>query len=183
MTAKIRKTAVRASDLAILAMMSGADALDSMLVGHTNPVAVLEKVIATFTAYGKDPAELVAKRDLFASAKGNGVKGRKAPIVGETRGYSAQQIGEDGDLFIRLPLNSLPGCSKGDKVNVTFNGASISCELAPKSVTVATSDAATLQGEADADADASNSDDLDTDPVSDEGEALDDSDEGDAESV
>ena len=168
MTVKIRKTAVRASDLAILAMMSGADALDSMLVGHTNPVAVLEKVIATFKAYGKDPADLVAKRDIFANAKGNGVKGRKAPLVGETRGYSVQRIKEDGDLFIRLPLNSLPGCEKGAKVNVTFGATSITCALA------ASTDAPVAEGDADLTSDAADlaegGDDADLD--SDEGEAV-----------
>lgn len=117
-------------DLAILAMMQGVGALDSALAGHTNPVAVLDKVIETFKANGKDTVELEAKRDLFANARGNGVKGRKAPIIGEVRSYSVQRIGDDGDLFIRLPLTTLSGVSKGAKVNVTFGDVGISVALA-----------------------------------------------------
>lgn len=168
-TTKTRKQAVKASDLAILAMMEGVSALDSKLAGHTNPVAVLDKVIATFKAYGKDTADLVSKRDLFANAKGNGVKGRKAPILGETRGYRAQQIvkdGEPGDVFIRLPLGSLNGCAKGSIVNVTFAADRLIVALA--SVAAPVEGAPEASAESDSDDSEADADDL----GSDEGEAL-----------
>jgi hypothetical protein len=150
-----RKKPVTHKDLAILAMMQGVDALDAKLAGHTNPVAVLDKVIETFKANGKDTADLDAKRELFANARGNGVKGRKAPKVGEVRTYSVQQIGEDGDRFIRLPLECLEGVQKGGKVAVTFGADAISVAL------IATSTDESAEGEDLSDD--SDSEDLDDD--------------------
>lgn len=45
-------------------------------------------------------------------------RGRSAPVVGECRKYSAQQL-SGGDAFIRLPLGAL-GVKKGAKVSVSF---------------------------------------------------------------
>lgn len=93
-----------------------------MLVGHTDPVGVLDKVIGTVEAEA-DRADLVEElsdlRQQFIDAKGEpGQKGRKAPTLGETRKYNAQKI-KDGDLFIRLPVGLL-NVAKGTAVSVTF---------------------------------------------------------------
>ena len=119
-----RKSPVTHKDLTILYLTQGADALDPMLVGHTDPVAVLDKVIASLGEMGQDTAALTEKRDIFASAVTVGVKGRKPAKIGEARSYRVQQLGDDGDLFIRLPLSTL-GVSKGDKVECSFQDGKI----------------------------------------------------------
>lgn len=117
---KARKSPVTHQKLTIDALM-GKD-LGPSLVGHTDPVAVLERVIATIEAEANRPdlvEELTLLRDKFADAKGEpGQKGRKAPVAGETRAYSVQKI-KDGDLFIRNPVDLL-GVPKSGKVFVTF---------------------------------------------------------------
>lgn len=131
---KTRKSPVTHQTLTIAALM-GKD-LGPMLVNHTDPVGVLEKVIATVEAEA-DRADLVESltdlRQTFIDAKGEpGQKGRKAPIAGEVRAYNAQQIAgkegkPDGDLFIRLPVGLL-NVAKGKPVFVTFgeDGFSVS---------------------------------------------------------
>lgn len=117
---KSRKTPVTHQNLTIAALM-GKD-LGPMLVGHTDPVAVLAKVIDTVEADADRPdlvESLTALQQKFIDAKGEpGQKGRKAPAVGEVRAYNAQQI-KDADLFIRLPVGNL-NVAKGDSVFVLF---------------------------------------------------------------
>lgn len=117
---KTRKSPVTHQTLTIAALM-GKD-LGPMLVNHTDPVGVLDKVIATVEAEA-DRADLVEEltdlRQEFIDAKGEpGQKGRKAPTLGETRKYNAQKI-KDGDLFIRLPVGLL-NVSKGAGISVAF---------------------------------------------------------------
>jgi hypothetical protein len=125
---KTRKTPVTHQTLTIAALM-GKD-LGPMLVGHTDPVAVLDKVIRTVKTDADRPdlvESLDELRQKFIDAKGEpGQKGRKAPSAGEVRGYRVQKI-KDGDLFIRLPVDLL-GMSKGDEVFVSFdlNGINVS---------------------------------------------------------
>lgn len=124
-----RKTPVTHKDLALLALMQGVDALDPLLASHTNPVDVLGKVRATFEKNGKDCTALDEKIALWTEIKTPGVKGRKPVKIGDSRSYKAQQIGDDGDLFIRLPVNLL-GVSKGQDLRVTFDNGVISVSVA-----------------------------------------------------
>lgn len=121
---KARKQSVTHSALTIAYMLNGANALDPMLVGHTDPVKALDRVIETLEKNGKDPEDLRAKRAIFAASRSTGVKGRKPAKAGDLRPYSVQKVGEDGDCFIRLPLGTL-GVRKGDKVNVAFEDGEI----------------------------------------------------------
>lgn len=129
--ANARKKPVTHKDLAMLALMHGASALSEELKTHSDPVGVLDKVIATFEKNGKDSADLHDLRDIFAEMRTPGVKGRKPVKAGDTRTYKAQQIGDDGDLFIRLPVG-LTGAVKGSDLSATFNDdGSILVRVAP----------------------------------------------------
>jgi len=124
-----RKAPVTHKDLAMAYLMAGAGAkgvaaISPMLANHTDPVAVLDKVIAGLETANQNVAELTTLRDEFADALTPGVKGRKPVAVGQTRAYSVQQIG-DGDFFIRLPVGPL-GVRKGDKVSVDFATGKVS---------------------------------------------------------
>ena len=123
-----RKTPVTHKDLALLALMQGVDALDPLLASHTNPVDVLGKVRATFEKNGKDTTALDEKIAMWTEIKTPGVKGRKPVKIGDVRTYKAQQIGDDGDLFIRLPVNLL-GVSKGADLAVSFADGMISVSV------------------------------------------------------
>lgn len=114
-----RKKPVTHKDLTMAYMMNGISALDSALADHTDPVGVLGKVKATLEANGKDTEEIDEKIAFWTEKRQPGVKGRKPVGVGESRTYSVQQIGEDGDEFVRLPV-SLLGVGKGQKVSALF---------------------------------------------------------------
>lgn len=135
---KSRKAPVTHKDLTntyLMAAMTGdaqsaADALDPLLVNHTDAVGVLDKVINSLSGVaGLDLSPLEAKRQIFADAAGNGVRGRRPPKLGDRKTYSVQQQekedGTMGDLFIRLPLGTL-GVVKGEKVDVYFSADGIS---------------------------------------------------------
>lgn len=105
-------------------LMNGISALDGFLVDHTDPVGVLTKVKATLESNGKDTDEIDDAIELWTARKQPGQKGRKAVQIGESRSYSAQMIGEDGDVFVRLPV-SLLGAVKGNKVSAKFEDGKI----------------------------------------------------------
>jgi len=120
-----RKAPVTHKDLTMAYLMAGGgqkgvDAISPLLANHTNVVDVLDKVIQSLTINGQSATELQDLSDEFAAANTPGVKGRKPVTSGQTRNYSVQQIGDDGDVFIRLPLSSL-GLSKGERVSATFS--------------------------------------------------------------
>ena len=120
-----RKAPVTHKDLTMAYLMAGGgqkgvDAISPLLVNHTNVVDVLDKVIQSLTINGQSATELQDLSDEFSAAMTPGVKGRKPVTSGQTRNYSVQQIGDDGDVFIRLPLSSL-GLSKGERVSATFS--------------------------------------------------------------
>ncbi len=56
-----------------------------------------------------------------AAQSGNG---KAKPAEGEKRTYRAQQLGDTGDVYLRLPLGVM-GIKKGDLVEVAFGGKSI----------------------------------------------------------
>ena len=114
-----RKKPVTHKDLTMLYMMNGANALDKFLVDHTDPVGVLNKVRETLSANSQDTGPIDEKIEFWTEKKQPGVKGRKPVAIGESRTYSVQQIGDDGDEFVRLPV-SLLGLSKGSKVSALF---------------------------------------------------------------
>jgi len=118
---KQRAKPVKATDLAIRAMMQGVDSLDETLASYPQPVELLEKVRKLFEQHGKDCTDLDEKIAIWREAKEPGVKGRKPVSLGETRLYKGQKIGDDGSVFIRLPIDACPGSFKGCDVEVTFN--------------------------------------------------------------
>ena len=123
-TNSARKAPVTHKDLTMAYLMAGGgqkgvDAISPLLANHTDAVGVLEKVIGSLTANKQPASELIDLRDEFAAALTPGVKGRKPVTVGQSRSYSVQQIGDDGDVFIRLPLSTL-GVRKHDKIMATF---------------------------------------------------------------
>ena len=127
-----RKSRVTSKDLVVTYLLSGIADVAHMLADHTSPVATLDKAISEIAERGaKDTSELEGLRDRFAAARGNGQRGRKAARPGETRDFSVQKVGDDGDLFIRLPV-SLLGVKKGNLVRVTFGADSLTVEHAPQ---------------------------------------------------
>ncbi len=55
-------------------------------------------------------------------------RGRPAPVLGASRIYKAQRVGETG-AFIRLPVELL-GCTKGEGVKVSFENGRMIVEKA-----------------------------------------------------
>lgn len=114
-----RKKPVTHKDLTMTYMMKGVNALDPFLADHTDPVGVLGKVRETLVANSQDTDAIDEKIAFWTEKRQPGVKGRKPVAIGESRTYSVQQIGDDGDEFVRLPV-SLLGLAKGSKVSALF---------------------------------------------------------------
>jgi len=120
-----RKVRVTKHDVAVHFLLNGADqALQAMLVDHTNPVKCIDDVIDTIAKREKgnnnktDVSDLRALRNTFASMKGKG-RGASPLRKGTTKQYKAQQVKDQG-LFIRLPVDLLVG-EKGQQVEVTVS--------------------------------------------------------------
>jgi hypothetical protein len=80
--------------------------------------ATFDKAVELVSADPAKASALAALGDELHPA-GTGERGRPAPMLGASRKYRAQQVGDDGDVFIRLPV-SLLGLQKGQDVTVTF---------------------------------------------------------------
>ena len=116
-----RKVRVTAQRVALMALTETVAAVAKL---HNTPGS--EIAPATFDAalelLAGQPAAREALEALRPELFGDstpGERGRPAARVGDTRGYKVQQVGEDGDAFIRLPV-ALLGSRKGDTVSVQF---------------------------------------------------------------
>lgn len=103
-----RKKPVTWKDLTIKYMLSGIDAITPDLNESGDAVGALEKMIAGVQANGKDSGELDKLRDFYMELRQVGTPGRQPVKVGDSREYSVQQAGDEGDLFVRIPVNMLP---------------------------------------------------------------------------
>ena len=119
-----RKAPVTHKDLMITYLIEGPDALNPMLTDHTDPVGVLERMIGGLQSKNLDAGDLIILRDHFAEIRQVGSPGRKSPETGDTRVYTVQQPGEDGDLFVRIPLGTLD-VKRGEKVLAEFGETGI----------------------------------------------------------
>lgn len=115
-----RKKPVTWKDLIIKYMLNGLDAVRSVLDESGDPVGALEKMIEEMGTGGQDTQELADLRDHYASLHAIGQPGRQPVKVGDVREYNVQQAGEEGDLFVRIPLNPF-GVQRGMKVSVAFD--------------------------------------------------------------
>ena len=114
-----RKKIVTHKDLTLQYMMNGIDAIRPLLTESNDPVGQLDKVIETLKDGDQDTKELEALRDYFNDLSGVGQPGRRPVSVGDSREYTVQQQGEDGDLFVRIPVNTL-GVQRGQKILASF---------------------------------------------------------------
>lgn len=114
-----RKSRVTGKDVAFLMLTDGISAVAAKHAKDGIAPATADNAIDLLGARPDLAATLQAWRDSTFQAS-DGARGRPAVKVGESRAYRAQQVGDDGDVFIRLPL-SLLGAKKGDPVSCTFN--------------------------------------------------------------
>ena len=104
-------------------LISGVKALQSKLAGHTNPVDLCNDLINDLAQRDpdRDTSDLAELRDVFASMRNDGQRGRQPVKVGEERTYSVQQI-EDGEPFIKLPVSALGLVKTGKALVRVFEG-------------------------------------------------------------
>ena len=114
-----RKSRVTSDDVVMTFLLEGASAVQLMLADHTNPVKCLDDAMRKILQKNdhQDVKDLKDIRTAFSKA--NTLKGRGAVGLrqGTTKTYSVQQVGEKGDLFIRLPVALLVS-HKGAQVQV-----------------------------------------------------------------
>lgn len=118
--ANARKKPVTWKDLIIKYMLNGLDAVRSVLDESGDPVGALDKMIEEMGSGEQDTQELADLRDHYASLHAIGQPGRQPVKIGDVREYNVQQAGEEGDLFVRIPLNPF-GVQRGMKVSVAFD--------------------------------------------------------------
>lgn len=114
-----RKKPVTHKDLTLSYMMNGIDSIRPMLNESNNPVDALDKVINTLKQGDQDTADLETLRAYYDDLNGVGQPGRRPVKIGDSREYTVQQQGEEGDLFVRIPLNTL-GVQRGQKILASF---------------------------------------------------------------
>lgn len=114
-----RKARVTSDDIVMTFLLEGVGSVKTMLVDHTNPVDVLSKAIQKIREKNEhqDVTDLKDMLTVARKAKGGGGRGAKALGIGSSKVYSTQQVGENGDLFIRLPVALLVS-HKGAQVRV-----------------------------------------------------------------
>ena len=130
--APARKARITAADVALL--MFGAPSVAAG-IGQVRTLherdgiasATFDKAVEMLSADTAKASALAALADECHPA-GTGERGRPAARVGDTRAYRAQQVGDDGDVFVRLPVGLL-GARKGQSVAVTFLDGAINVRL------------------------------------------------------
>lgn len=121
-----RRKVVSYKDLAIQYMVNGEDALTAFLNDSNDPVSTLEKVIDLLgTMEHKGAKDLGKLLDFYRESRNVGQPGRQPVKTGDARDYTVQQVGEDGDLFVRIPLNTLD-VQRGMKIRASFEADRIS---------------------------------------------------------
>lgn len=114
-----RKSRVSAHDIVFAFLTEGIDAVKQLHATKGCSSLALEKATDLLSEKGRDVRPLSELKASLYPNEGTGQRGRPSVAVGSRREYSVQQVG-DGDLFIRLPLGTLPGVKKGARVNVAF---------------------------------------------------------------
>lgn len=118
-TATGRRKPTTHKDLTILYMMKGIDAITPVLNESNDPIGALDKIIGTLSDNQQDTDELTKLRDFYADLRNVGQPGRAPVKIGMERLYSVQQQGDEGDLFVRIPVSPLD-VQRGMKVRVRF---------------------------------------------------------------
>jgi len=111
-----RKSIVNAKDIIVALMCNGVAGVGALFNDKGFTVATLDSAIDTLSGT-EHAATLTSFREANFAAS-NGVRGRKAAAIGDTRVYSVQEVKDTG-AFIRLPVELL-GLAKGDDVSVSF---------------------------------------------------------------
>ena len=92
------------------------------------PHDVATKACVQLASMGAPAPELEAlARSLAPANAGNG-RGALSLASAGSKQYRAQQVGEDGDVWIRVPVSAL-GARKGDAITVTVEGDAIRVEM------------------------------------------------------
>ena len=114
-----RKARVTSNDIVMAYMLEGINAVSKSLVDHTNPTKCLDDAMDKMLQRNAnvDVSELRNLRDKFASNSTNGRRGAAPLVVGSSKVYSTQKVGDAGDLFIRLPVSLLVD-RKGAQIEV-----------------------------------------------------------------
>lgn len=92
------------------------------------PFDVATKACVNLASMGADVRELESLASKLRPVAGNG-RGALSLADAGSKKYKAQQVGEDGDVWIRVPVSAL-GAVKGDDILVTFAGDEIKISLA-----------------------------------------------------
>lgn len=120
-----RKAPVTHKDLMIAYLIEGIDGINPLLADHSDAVAVLDRMIGNLEGKGQNTDELSSLRAFYQEiADSPGSPGRKQVRIGDTREYTVQQVGNEGDLFMRVPLGTL-GSVRGEKVLAAFEDGKI----------------------------------------------------------
>jgi hypothetical protein len=123
-----RKKPVTWKDLTIKYMLNGVEGIKADLNESGDPVGALEKMISEMSSNDQDTKELEVLRDFFIDLRSVGTPGRQPVKVGDSREYSVQQAGEEGDLFVRIPVVTLP-VQRGAKIVARFTENQIVIDL------------------------------------------------------
>lgn len=128
--APARKSRVTSKDVAILLMTDGMQAVRDLHAENGIAPGTIDSAIELLKGKPDLASALQGFRDAtFKPSEGQ--RGRPGVTIGGTRAYKAQQVGENGDRFIRLPV-SLLGAVKEQKVFCTFNAdKTITVSLTP----------------------------------------------------
>lgn len=124
-----RKAPVTHKDLMISYLIDGVDGINPLLADHSDAVSVLERMIWTLDQKKQDASELRSLQAFYESLQDVGSPGRRPVKVGDSREYTVQQSGDDGECFMRVPLGTLK-VKRGDKILGTFNDGEITIKVA-----------------------------------------------------
>lgn len=122
-----RKARITWQNISMAYLMGGVPAVKPLLQDHSSPAATLDKVIEFLgeNDSARDTADLQSLRDSLSASNGGTRGARPLASVG-AKDYSVQQVGENGDVFIRLPVSCL-GVQKGQRVRVVLAADATLC--------------------------------------------------------
>lgn len=116
--------------VALAFLTQGIDAARAQLEAPqcAKPHDVALKACVQLANMGSPAHELEALARQFTPAGGTG-RGAMSLANAGSKVYKAQQVGDDGDVWIRVPVSAL-GAAKGDRLEVSFKGDVINITLA-----------------------------------------------------
>lgn len=115
-------------DVALVYMSAGIDGVRALFEAGKIAPRTLRRTAVWMQTERPDIASALISyvREKFPEHRG---RGRACPVVGEVRKYRVQRL-RDNKLFIRLPVETLPGIEKGSIVTVSFSANTISTSVA-----------------------------------------------------